>query len=1119
MIRKLLRVFLFLALIALAVPAFAAPCSLNPTSPSVTICTPANGATVSSPVNIVAGTTDTSPVTSMAIYVDNVLATKQSVSQINASINMSPGNHYVVVQAWDNAGRIPKTPINITVGSSGNPLPTISFSANPTSISAGGSSTLSWSTSNATSVTIDNGIGSVATSGSQSVSPTATTTYTLTATGPGGSATATATVSIGSTGGGGSCSPSSAVPSINICTPANGSTVASPVHIQAVPNSAHGVAAIAVYVDNQLAYKQNVQTLDTSLSMSNGSHYVVVQFWDNSGTVTKASENITVSATGGAPTISLSANPTTINSGQSSTLTWTSTNATTVTIDNGVGTVQPNGSVNVSPTATTTYTATATGTNGATVTATATVTVGAAGTPTVTITANPTSINSGQSSTLTWSSTNATSVSIDNGIGAVSTSGTKSVSPTVTTTYTITATGAGGSATATATVTVGTTTGAPTVTITANPTSITSGQSSTLTWSSTNATSVSIDNGIGAVSTTGTKAVSPTVTTTYTITATGSGGSATATATVTVGPSGTCTPSTVSPSVTICLPTNGSTVTSPVRILAATTNSHPVTSLAIYVDNTLAYKQNVSSVDTNLTMANGSHFIVVQNWDSTGAVTKASVNITVSATAGPGVTFSANPNLINSGQSSTLSWTTTGATVVSIDNGIGSVPVSGSQSVSPTTTTTYTLTATGSTGTSTATATVSVAGTGGGGGISQINHIIFAMQENRSFDNYFGMMNKYRSLHGFPQNVDAFTLNASGVPTNSSPNYARNGSVTVFHMKTMCTQNLSPSWDESHVSANFSNPSSNTFLNDGFVWVAGHFARDTGGFDVNGTRAMGYYDYNDLPYYYFMASQFAMSDRWFSAAPANTNPNRHYIYAATSNGHAFPWTGAASNSTTIWDRLTAAGISWKVYIANFNDSVLFEFANSSKWGDHLFPMQKYFDDVAAGTLPQVAALETSGLNEHPENNIQDGAAFMASAINALMGSSSWKDSAFILSYDEFGGLYDHVHPVLTNSPDGIKPIDLKAGDTAGDFTRTGFRVPMMVISPFAKPHYVSHTVADHTAILKFIETRFALSHLNARDSAQMDMTEFFDFTTPAWATPPSPPSQPQNGACYYDHLP
>ena len=253
------------------------------------------------------------------------------------------------------------------------------------------------------------------------------------------------------------------------------------------------------------------------------------------------------------------------------------------------------------------------------------------------------------------------------------------------------------------------------------------------------------------------------------------------------------------------------------------------------------------------------------------------------------------------------------------------------------------------------------------------------------------MMNKYRASLGLPQDVDAFTLNSSGIPINSNPDYSRLA-VTVFHMQSMCTENLSPSWDESHVSANFGNSPSNTFLNDGFVWVAGHNARDTDGLDVNGLRAMGYYDYNDLPYYYFIASQFAMSDRWFSPAPANTNTNRHYMYAATSNGHAYPWTGSASTSPTIWDRLTAAGISWKVYVADFNSTVFYEFINSSRYGDHIFPIQKYFDDLAAGKLPQVVTLETAGLNEHPENNIQAGAAFMASAVNALMTSQYWKDS-------------------------------------------------------------------------------------------------------------------------------
>jgi phospholipase C len=143
-----------------------------------------------------------------------------------------------------------------------------------------------------------------------------------------------------------------------------------------------------------------------------------------------------------------------------------------------------------------------------------------------------------------------------------------------------------------------------------------------------------------------------------------------------------------------------------------------------------------------------------------------------------------------------------------------------------------------------------------------------------------------------------------------------------------------------------------------------------------------------------------------------------------------------------------------------------------------------------------------------------------------MSSSYWKDSAFILTYDEAGGIYDHAAPRRTVSPDGIKPADLQAGDicttTTGppcDFIYTGYRVPLIVISPFAKKNYVSHTKADFTAILKLIETRFGLTPLTKRDAAQMDMTEFFDFTNPPWLTPPSPPAQNTNDPCYLNSLP
>jgi len=252
--------------------------------------------------------------------------------------------------------------------------------------------------------------------------------------------------------------------------------------------------------------------------------------------------------------------------------------------------------------------------------------------------------------------------------------------------------------------------------------------------------------------------------------------------------------------------------------------------------------------------------------------------------------------------------------------------------------------------------------------------------------------------------------------------------------------------------------------------------------------------------------------------------------------------------------LQNAGISWKIYIDQTNSGCSgppyqascliqqsyisdFAFAQTivSQYPQNIAPISQYFTDLQNGTLPQVAQFEPAtdaGTDEHPTvddsspDNLQSGAAYVATLINALMQSSSWKDSAFILTYDENGGSYDHVSPQPAVSPDGIKPVDLQAGDICTtsigptcDFTYTGYRVPLLVISPFARKNYVSHTVADTTAILKLIETRFNLPALTKRDAAQMDMTEFFNFSNPPWTTPPTPPAQATNGACYVDHLP
>jgi phospholipase C len=122
-----------------------------------------------------------------------------------------------------------------------------------------------------------------------------------------------------------------------------------------------------------------------------------------------------------------------------------------------------------------------------------------------------------------------------------------------------------------------------------------------------------------------------------------------------------------------------------------------------------------------------------------------------------------------------------------------------------------------------------------------------------------------------------------------------------------------------------------------------------------------------------------------------------------------------------------------------------------------------------------------------------------------MASPNWPTSALFLTYDEHGGYYDHVPPPAAPIPDNIPP-NLKAGDTPGAFDRYGFRVPAVVVSPFAKPHYVSHVVDDHTSILRFMELRFGLPALSNRDLNADPMLDMFDFSKPQFTTPPNLPA-------------
>jgi phospholipase C len=701
--------------------------------------------------------------------------------------------------------------------------------------------------------------------------------------------------------------------------------------------------------------------------------------------------------------------------GQTTTLSWKVTNAASFSISPAVssGTLPLSGSADVSPSQTTTYVGTATDANGKAATSSIMVTVVPQGSaPSITISISPTVVAAGQSTTLTWTSTNSTSVAITpsvlgDDVTSVALSGSTTIVPSATTTYMATATGASGvTASATATINI------LGVTLVASPTKIGPGQNATLSWTSSNASTLSIDQGIGVVGgPSGNQIVSPAATTIYTITATN--GTATATATATV----------------------------------------------------------------NAPLA---------------------------------VTLKASPANIAPGSQSTLTWASQGATSVTIDQGVGTfTTASGNVPVSPAQNTTYTATAIDAQGnTATSSATVNVVTNTG---LQGIKHIIVMLQENRSFDSYFSSLGDYATSKG----IQNYQINAGYDPNVILPLFG-GGTGHLFHEPTVHTDNLSPAWDESHF--DIDQQTDGTFRMDRFALTSHSVSSPT---DPKGLRALGQYDQTDLPYYYELATQFATSDSFHSSLLANTIPNRQYMFCATSQGRIFPSPQGAPKWTcpTIFSSLQNAGVRWFYY--DKDGIVLAGFAD---WDNPAIqiktgPIQGYFDILARPTadddLPSFVWIDAgsggSGLDEHPENNIQKGSAYVKTIIDALMNSPAWHDSIFILAYDEGGGLYDHVPPFTVVPPDNIPP-QLGPNDLPGDFTLSGFRVPLMVISPFVKPHFVSHTNRELTSILKLVETRFNLPPLTARDAAADDMTEFFDFINPpAFLTPPALPAQPTTG--------
>jgi phospholipase C len=393
-----------------------------------------------------------------------------------------------------------------------------------------------------------------------------------------------------------------------------------------------------------------------------------------------------------------------------------------------------------------------------------------------------------------------------------------------------------------------------------------------------------------------------------------------------------------------------------------------------------------------------------------------------------------------------------------------------------------------------------------------IDHIVILMQENRSFDSYFGRIHFEGQPHATPEPPGS---------NNPNPQDPNGPPIRVFHKTHYCeVSDLGHSWNDTHREINGGRM-------DGFT-AANVFTSPVREDDPTGSRSMGYYDQADLPYYYGLYNTFAMGDHYFASAPTQTFPNRMYLMAGSSFGHIrndnFPPTPGEFPQKTVFDEMDAAGVSWKVYysqsLGGFPLAYALLFAHQRESADFfkVRPITEYFTDAAAGTLPQVAFIDQILLgpnnvenDEHPPANVQVGERFVKQVTDALFASPEWSSSALFLTYDEHGGFFDHMAPPAAIPPDDIPPM-LQPGDVPGGFDTYGVRVPAVVVSPYSRPHFVSHRVNDHTSILRFIEIRFGLAALSRRDAAANPMLEFFDFSQRSFATPPSLPAAPLDAA-------
>src|SRR5438309_6713183 len=346
---------------------------------------------------------------------------------------------------------------------------------------------------------------------------------------------------------------------------------------------------------------------------------------------------------------------------------------------------------------------------------------------------------------------------------------------------------------------------------------------------------------------------------------------------------------------------------------------------------------------------------------------------------------------------------------------------------------------------------------------SGLEHVILVMMENRSFDHFLGWL---PDADGRQAGLTYFDPAGTGHQTYPlAPDFQGCGHSDPDH-----------SYERGRIEY------------DG--------GRCDGWLRANDVYSIGYYRQQDLAFPGQAVTQWSSFDRYFCAILAPTFPNRIYQHAGQTDRIENSFT--VSQLPTIWDRLAARGLVGRYYYADLPFLGL--------WGAKYLPISRpiaaFYADCAAGTLPHVAFVDGSflqeltgtGADDHPYGDVRAGEAMMNRIYAAVTQSPAGRSTVLVINFDEWGGFFDHVPPPVAPIP----PADRAAGNADG---RLGFRTPTLLISPFAPRQHTSHIRYDHTSVLRMIEWRWGLDPLTVRDATANNLAVELDFTQ----VDPTPP--------------